>query len=142
MGIWYPILFWIHMVSLAGGGVAAFGIPIVGSQMRTAAPESRPLLFKIMDRMSNAGRAAIALLIITGPIMFFYQWQGTAPSMTAFITKMVLVVLLLIIVIAAGINGKRAEHGDMAAMKRSPVLGMSAALVFVLVILAAAFAFK
>jgi putative copper export protein len=142
MGVWYPILFWLHMVALAAGGVAAFGLPIIGSQMRTATAESRPLLFKIMDRMSNVGRVAIALLIITGPVLFFYQWQGTAPSMTAFITKMVLVVLLLIVVILAGINGKRAEHGDMAAAKRSPVLGMTAAALFVLIILAAAFAFK
>ena len=93
--------------------------------------------------MSNIGRVAIALLIITGPIMYWMAWaNGGPPSMPAFIAKMVFVVLLLIVVIYAGINAKRAQGGDMAAAKRSPMLGMTAAILFVLVILSAALAFK
>ena len=37
-------------VALAAGGVAAFGLPVVGSRMPTATPETRPTLFKIADR--------------------------------------------------------------------------------------------
>ena len=142
MGILYQLLFWVHMVSLAAGGVAAYGIPIVGMRMATATPETRPLLFSLADRFSNVGRAALGLLIITGPIMFWLGWNWTAQNTAAFAAKMVLVVLLLILVIVAGINAKRAEHGDMAAAKRAPALGMSAAIVFTLIPLAAALAFK
>jgi putative membrane protein len=143
VGVTYAILFWIHMTSLAAGGVAAFGIPIVGARIGGAAPEMRPTLFHIAETMSNLGRVAIALLIITGPIMYWLAWSnGGPPNMTAFIAKMVFVVLLLITVIVAGINAKRAQAGDMAAAKRSPMLGMTAATLFVLVILSAALAFK
>lgn len=142
MGIVYQLLFWVHMVSLAAGGAAAYGIPIVGMRMATATAETRPLLFSLADRLSNLGRGALALLIITGPIMFWLGFNWTAPNMAAFITKMVLVVLLLIVVIVAGINAKRAEHGDMAAAKRAPALGMTAALIFTLIPLAASLAFK
>jgi len=143
MGVTYALLFWIHMTSLAAGGVAAFGIPIVGSRMPGATPETRPALFHLAETFSNVGRVAIALLIITGPIMYWLAWSnGGPPNMTAFIAKMVFVVLLLITVIYAGINAKRAQGGDMAAVKRSPMLGMTAAVLFVLVILSAALAFK
>ncbi|HVY51887.1 MAG TPA: hypothetical protein VHA07_10060 [Devosia sp.] len=142
MGIAYQLLFWIHMISLAAGGVAAYGIPIVGMRMATATAETRPLLFSLAERFSNVGRVALALLIITGPTMFWLGWNWTAPNMAAFITKMVLVVLLLIVVIIAGINAKRAQGGDMTAAKRAPMLGMTAALIFTLIPLAAALAFK
>jgi putative membrane protein len=142
MGPLYQFLFWIHMTALAGGGTAAFGIPIVGSQIGAASAETRPTLFRIADRLSNIGRAAIGLLIITGPLMFWLGWNFAAPNMIAFGVKMVLVLVLLALVIYAGINAKRAEHGDMAAAKRAPMLGASAAVTFVLVIASAALAFK
>jgi len=143
VGATYAILFWIHMTSLAAGGVAAFGIPIVGSRMASATPETRPTLFHLAETFSNVGRGAIGLLIITGPIMYWLAWaNGGPPNMTAFIAKMVFVVLLLITVIYAGINAKRAQGGDMAAAKRAPMLGATAAILFSLVILSAALAFK
>ena len=143
MGITYALLFWVHMTALAGGGVAAFGIPVVGSRIGPAAPEVRPTLFHLAEALSNVGRIAMVLLLISGPIMYWMAWSaGGAPNQTAFIVKMVFVALLLITVIYAGINAKRAQAGDMAAAKRSPMLGITAAVLFVLVILSAALAFK
>ena len=55
--------------------------------------------------------------------------------------KMLLVLILLGIVIFAGINGKRAMGGDMAAARRAPRIGMASMATFLLVILAAVFAF-
>jgi hypothetical protein len=143
MGITYQLLFWIHMVSLALGGVATFGILVVGSKVGAATAEIRPLLFSIAGVMSNVGRTGLALLIITGPIMYGLAWStGGAPNMTAFIAKMVLVVVLIVLVIVAGLNAKRAQGGDRAAAQRAPLLGMSAAVTFVLIMLCAALAFK
>jgi uncharacterized membrane protein len=142
MGLTYQLLFWVHMVALALGGVGSLGIPFVGMQLRTATAETRPVLFRLVRNLSTAGRVAFGLLIITGPLLFWLGWSGTAPQMWAFTVKMVLVVVLLVIIIAAGINGKRAENGDAAAGARAPILGIASAITFILIILAAALAFK
>jgi len=52
------------------------------------------------------------------------------------------VVLLLIVVIYAGINGKRAQGGDMSAAKRAPMLGIAALVLYLAVIFCAVFAFN
>jgi len=142
MDVLVNLLFWIHLTALAFGGAAAFGIPVVGSRMRSATAETRPLLFSLADSLSKLGRGAIGALIITGPLMVWLKFGGTAGFTWWFWAKMVLVVLLLIAIIYAGINAKRAEGGDMAAAQRAPMLGMTAAGLFILVILCAVFAFN
>jgi hypothetical protein len=131
-------LFWIHLLSLALGGAAAFGIPVVGSRIGGAPAEQRPTLFWIADTLSNIGRVALAALIITGPLLL---WLQHVEPTTWFWVKMVLVVLMLITVIWAGINAKRAEHGDMAAARRAPALGIMALSIYILIILSAVLAF-
>ncbi|MBI4920566.1 MAG: hypothetical protein HY834_02360 [Devosia nanyangense] len=140
MDIVIKLLFWIHMVSLALGGVAAFGIPVVGMRMPTATAETRPLLFGIANALSNIGRAGIGLLLVTGPLIFWLDFGWVAPNAWFWI-KMILVAALLAGVIYAGINAKRAQGGDMAAAKRGPMLGVVTATLFVLVMLSAVFAF-
>jgi uncharacterized membrane protein len=142
MDVLVNVLFWIHLTALAFGGAAAFGIPVVGSRLPGATAEARPLLFSLADSLSMLGRGAIAALIVTGPLMVWLKYGGTAGFTWWFWAKMVLVVLLLIAIIYAGINAKRAESGDIAAARRAPMLGMTAAGIFVLVILCAVFAFN
>jgi uncharacterized membrane protein len=142
MEILTNLLFWIHLVSLSLGGVAAFGIPVVGRMMPTATAETRPTLFRVANGLSSVGRAGLGGLIITGPLMVWLKFGGTAGFTNWFWAKMVLVVLLLAVVIWAGINAKRAEGGDMAAAKRAPMIGGLAALLLLGVVLCAVFAFN
>jgi hypothetical protein len=135
------LLFWIHLLSLALGGVAVFGIPVVGSKLMAAPVDSRPVLFRIMHQMSVAGRAALVLLLITGPLLLWLGFGGVAPNMTAFWIKMVLVVLIIAIIAYGGINARRAQSGDTAASRRAPLIGIAGMVTYVLLILAAAFAF-
>jgi protoporphyrinogen IX oxidase len=135
------VLFWIHLVALAMGGVATFGIPVAGSKMATATAETRPLLFAIVEGLSRIGRIGLGLLIITGPLLVWLKYGGISGFTFWFWVKMVLVVILLGIVIFAGINGKRAQSGDMAAAKRSPQIGMAGMITFLLVVAAAVLAF-
>jgi uncharacterized membrane protein len=128
------ILFWIHLVSLGLGGAAVFGLPIVGSRMAAATPETRPLLFSIAHGLSNLGRAAVGLLIVTGPLMLWLRFGGTGALSGWFWVKMAFVILLVAIVIVGGINAKRAEGGDREAAKRAPLLGTAAMVVFVLIV--------
>jgi protoporphyrinogen IX oxidase len=142
MNVVINLLFWIHLVGLALGGAAAFGIPVVGSRMPTASAEARPVLFSIADMLSKVGRVAIGLLIVTGPLIAWLKFGGFGGFTAWFWIKMVLVVLLLVGVIYAGINGKRAERGDMAAAQRAPMIGAATAGTFILIILSAVFAFN
>jgi uncharacterized membrane protein len=135
------LLMWLHFIGLALGGVASFGLPVVGRQMAAAQPELRPGLAKVAGGLSTLGRAGFGVLIITGPILFSIKWSGAAPQMGWFIAKMVLVLLLLGAIIWAGVNANRALGGDMAAAKRQPMIGMVALALFVGIILCAVFAF-
>lgn len=142
MSVVVELLFWIHLVSLALGGVAVYGIPIVGSKMRSATPEQRPLLIKITHQLSTVGRGAFLALIITGPLMLWLGFGGTAPNMVWFWIKMLFVLIVLGVIIAGGINGSRAEKGDMAAARRAPLIGMTGMAAFTLLIFCAVFAFS
>ena len=134
MDVLNDILFWFHLVGLGLGGAAAFGLPVVGSRMKTATAETRPLLFSLLDGLSKVGRAGVGLLIITGPLVVWLKFGGIGGFNTWFWVKMALVVVLLGLVIYAGINGKRAEVGDREAAMRAPRIGMAATLTYVLVI--------
>lgn len=142
MGIVNNLLFWLHFIGLGLGAVASFGLPVVGAQMPTSTPETRPTLFRIANGLSTLGRAGFGVLVITGPLLFWLKWSGSVPAMGWFAAKMVFVLLLLGVVIYAGINGKRAQSGDMAAGKRQPAIGIAALVLFLGVLFCAVFAFN
>ena len=142
MDIVNNLLFWLHFIGLGLGGVASFGLPVVGAQMRSATAETRPTLFKVANGLASLGRAGFGVLIVTGPLLFWLKFAGSAPETVWFVAKMVFVLLLLIVVIFAGINGKRAEGGDITAAKRAPMIGMAALVLFLCVIFCAVFAFN
>lgn len=141
MDIFNSLLLWVHLAALALGGVASFGIPVVGSKMAAATPETRPLLFSIIMGLSQVGRVGFGLLIVTGPLLFWLKWNFTAPDIMWFSIKMVLVVVLLGLVIFAGINATRVQGGDRAAATRQPQIGMASVVTFLLIVLSAVFAF-
>jgi uncharacterized membrane protein len=142
MDILNQILLWLHLTALALGGVASFGIPVVGSKMPTATAETRPMLFSVMKGLSRVAQVVLGLLLITGPILFWLKWSFTAPSMTWFGIKMLLVVILIGGVIFSGVNGRRIEAGNREAAALQPRVGMAMMLVLLGVILTAVFAFE
>ena len=142
MDIVNNLLFWLHLVSLSLGGVGAFGIPVVGSMMPMASAETRPTLVKVAHGLSRVSRIGLGVLIITGPLLVWLKFGGTAGFTAWFWAKMILVVLLIIVIVWAGMNAKRAEGGDMAAAKRAPMIGGLAMLLLLGVVLCAVFAFN
>ncbi|MEO6394350.1 MAG: hypothetical protein ABIO40_00385 [Devosia sp.] len=135
-----PFLFWVHLLSLAIGGAAVFGIPIVASKVGGATPEFRPTLFSIATQLSSIGRVAFALLIVSGPLLFWLKYGSVAPN-PWFWVKMALVALLLVLIIYSGINAKKAQGGDMAAAKLGPQLSMISVAAYLLVIASAVLTF-
>jgi putative membrane protein len=132
----------IHLVALAAGGAATFGIPVIGARIAGANADTRATLFAIVYGISRVARIAMVLLLITGPLLVWLKYGGVAGFNFWFWVKMVLVALLLGLVIAAGINTKRGEAGDPAAPKRGPMIGMASMFTFFLVVAAAVLAFE
>jgi uncharacterized membrane protein len=142
MDIVVKLLFWVHLMSLAAGGAATFGIPVVGRQMRTAGPEMRPVLQSILKGLSNVGRTGIGLLIITGPLMIWLKYGGFGGVSYWFWIKMALVVALLAGVVYGGILFERSTKGDMAAGQMMPRVGMINMILLLGIVLSAVFAFE
>ena len=78
MDVVNTVLLWLHLLGLAIGGAAAFGIPVVGSRMASVAPEMRPTLLGLTEGLSKVGRGGLGLLIITGPLMIWLKYNGGA----------------------------------------------------------------
>jgi putative membrane protein len=136
------ILLFLHLLALVFGGATSIGMAAVGGLMPTATPEQRQGYFKLGHIFSTNGRAALVVLLITGPLMIWLKYGGGAGLSWWFSLKMVLVVVMIIAVIVSGINFNRAEKGDMAAAKRASLAGMVGGLSLLLIILAATFAFN
>lgn len=141
MAILNNLLFWLHLIALGLGGAAAFGIPVVGSRMQAATPELRPKLLEVIKGLSSVGRAGIGTLIVTGPLMVWLKYGGAGLN-TWFWVKMVLVVALLAGVIYSSVLLRRSATGDTAAAQQGPRIGMINTVLFVLIVLAAVFAFE
>jgi protoporphyrinogen IX oxidase len=142
MEILVNIILWVHLVALVGAGASAVAMPVIGGRMGSASPETRTVLFGIVRRISTSARGALVLLLITGPLLFWLRWDFTAPSMVWFAIKMVLVLVILVCVIVAGINGSKAQSGDTNAARTAAVAGRIMGAALLGVIFAAVFAFN
>lgn len=142
MDIVIKLLFWVHLIALALGGAASFGIPVVGRKMPTASPEMRPTLLGIMHGLSTIGRAGIGTLIVTGPLIVWLKYGGFGEMNVWFWIKMALVVALLGSVIYSGILFKRITGGDVAAAQLAPRIGMLSTVLFLGIVFSAVFAFE
>lgn len=140
MDILVNILLWLHIVALVVGGTNAVVMPVIGSKMATATPEVRTTLFSVGDRLADFGKGAMAVLLITGPLMLWLRYGWTPPN-GWFWVKMALIVVMLVGISLAAINSKKAQQGDMAAAGRAKQAGMVIALAFLGVLLSAVFTF-
>lgn len=129
----FLVLLWVHLLALAMGGAASFGIPVVGAAMGGASPEARPTLAAIAERLSKLGRVAIGLLILTG-IGMVYLGPGIGIMGLWFWLKMAAVIALIAGIIIGVRTGKRAQAGDAAAQALAPRIGMVNLMVLALII--------
>ena len=99
------VLLWLHLMAIAVAGAAAFGIPVVGAAARRGTADHRPVLMAVAGRLSMAGRGALVVLLVTGPLLIWAKYGGVPPG-PWFSIKMVVVLLLVATVILSGFNAK------------------------------------
>jgi uncharacterized membrane protein len=116
-------------------------MPIIGSRMATATPETRQTLMGIAGALANTGKIAMATLLVTGILVLWLKWNWVIPNYW-FWAKMGFVVLMIVFISLNEATTKRAEPGDPEAGRRSKMFGQLTALSFLGVILSAVFAFN
>jgi hypothetical protein len=129
-------------MGLALGGAAGFGNAVVGRRLLAAGPDVRTHLFGISHGLANLGKAGMALLIVTGPLLLWLQFGGVNAVSWVFWLKMVLLVALIVDIVVMGRLEARAEGGDASAMKHMPRLGALSTLLLIGIVLCAVVAFQ
>lgn len=140
MDIVNDILLWLHIVALVVGGTNSVAMPVIGSKMPSATPEIRATLFSIADRLATFGKGAMAVLLVTGPLLLWLRHGWAIPNFW-FWVKMALVVVMLVTISLSSINLKKARQGDMAAAQKAEQFGRITAVAFLGVLLTAVLAF-
>lgn len=123
MEIFFKLLLWVHLTSVAIGGAASFGVPGVLALSMKAEPAQRPVFGMAILRLAAIGRMAIVLLVLTGAAMVAVKYGDVSALNLWFWLKMLLVVCLIGLVAVNMWNGGRIRAGDAAAMARAPTLG-------------------
>ncbi|MEO6012051.1 MAG: hypothetical protein ABIQ30_00485 [Devosia sp.] len=135
------LLLWLHLLSLAVAGATIFGMPVIMANMAGVAPDVRPRIGAIAARLSMMSRGALVVLLVTGPLLVWLKYGGASGFGVWFTIKMVLVLIQIAIVVYAGINGKKAQGGDVAAMQRAPMISIVGMVTFLLIVAAAVLTF-
>lgn len=133
-------LLWLHLMAIALAGAATFGIPVLGATVSRATADQRPVLLGVARRLSMLGRAALLVLLLTGPLLMWLKY-GNGNLGPWFSAKMVLVLLLTANVVLSGFNAKWMAQGNEAARGRAPMLSMLSVVLLALTVLFAVMAF-
>jgi protoporphyrinogen IX oxidase len=135
------VLFFIHIVAFIAGGANSVVMPIIGSRMATASPETRGVLIGIAETLAKVGKYAMITLIVTGLLVLWLKWDWVVPN-AWFWVKMAGIVAMLVFISLNEMNAKKARAGDMAAAAMSKRFGQLTALSFAVVVASAVLAFN
>lgn len=142
MDLLFDILLWLHIVAFIAGGANAVTMPLLESQLHAASPETQTALFSIAGALARIGRAAMVVLLVTGPILLWIRYGGVSGASVWFWLKMGLIVVMLVSIIVGGVNFKKARSGDTGALETASTAGKITAVAYLGVLLAAVFAFN
>ncbi|MEQ1900811.1 MAG: hypothetical protein ABL866_08770 [Devosia sp.] len=142
MDIFINLLFWVHMVALAVGGSASFGLFAMRPFVAKSSPETREKLFSIEGALSRNGMIALGLLFVSGPLLIWARFGGFGALSVWFWVKMGLIAVQIVAIAMAGRAGRRLKGGDLSAAPALTMASNVSILAFLLVILSAVFAFE
>ena len=142
MDVLLSILLFLHIVAFVVGGASSVVMPVLGSKMATATPETLKVIYSVGRYLSSSGTGAMVVLLVTGPLMVWLKYDGFASLSPWFWLKMALVAVMLVGIIFAGIGMRKVQTGDPTAEANTRLAGMITSVVFVGVLLSAVLAFN
>ena len=142
MDVVINLLIWAHILAFVAGGSNSVVGPVIAARLPGAAPDLRAGYYAVMDRLSQVGKVAMVVLLVSGPLILWLKYGGIGGASIWFWVKMVLVAVMLAAIIYGGINGKKAQGGDVEAGRRAGVAHKVTGLAFAGVLLSAVFAFS
>lgn len=135
------ILFVIHIVAFIAGGSNSVVMPIIGARMAKAGPPVREELLGLVEALAKVGKYAMIALLVTGVLVLWLKWDFNIPN-AWFWVKMAGIVAMLVFISFNEMNFKKAKAGDRTAAESSKLFGQLTAVSFLVVIVAAVFAFN
>lgn len=142
MDVVINLLIWIHVVAFVAGGSNSVVGPVIGARLAAATPDMRQGYFSVMNVLSQVGKVAMVLLLVSGPLILWLRYGGLGGANIWFWIKMVLVAVMLAAIVHGGINFKKSQAGDAEAGRRAGLAHKVTGLAFAGVLLSAVFAFN
>lgn len=142
MDIVINLLIWAHIAAVVAGGSNTVVGPVIAARLTGATPDARAGYYGVMDALSQVGKVAMVVLLVSGPAILWFKYGGIGGASPWFWAKMALVAVMLFAIIYDGINEKRSRDGDVTAGKRADVAHKITGLAFAGVLLSAVFAFN
>lgn len=136
------LLLVLHFLGLAMGLSVSFSNMVMAGLIGRAEPPDRAILGRFPPAMSRVGKFGIALLWITGLLMFMQRGTPFSSMPWQFHAKIAAVVLLTLLVLYITMLEGRARKGDMAAAARIANVGKVTFLLAVTAVIFAVLTFK
>lgn len=142
MDVVINLLIWIHVLAFVAGGSNSVVGPVISARLASATPDARQGYFGVMNALSQVGKVAMVVLLVSGPLILWLRYGGLGGANIWFWVKMVLVAIMLAAIIYGGINFKKFQAGDVEAGRRAGLAHRVTGPAFAGVLLAAVFAFN
>lgn len=142
MDIFLNILLWLHFIGVAmalGGGMA---LAVTGPQFMANVAEYPDLMWGVELAISRLGSLGLVVLLVTGPLMVWLRFGGTAALNGWFWLKMVFVAIAAVSVGMHHVTSKRFRRGNPAALGAMALSGRIAGFSMLAVVFCAVFAFS
>lgn len=140
MRILTDILLWLHLLGVAMGVGVGIAMSRVGPKIISAPADERRHFWPLGKFLARVIAAGVVVLLITGPLMLWLKFGGTAGLGWSFWVKMLFVAFTVIFVGLRDWAAARLEQGDENAatlMSASgPLAGVSALLAMLFAVIA------
>jgi hypothetical protein len=134
------ILIILHLFGFGIGMAASVGNIAIMQTVR-GAPADAPVLMKLSPVLGRAGQIGLGLLWVTGVILVWSKWGGPQNLPATFWWKFVCVLLITGVSVMLGITARQIQAGNRALAARMPIYGATAAVLLVLIVIFAVYAF-
>jgi uncharacterized membrane protein len=134
------VLLILHLFGFGGGVGASLGNFIIGGLI-AASPNDAPTFNRMRLVLARLGQMALGLLWLTGIILIWSKWGGPAYVPQLFWLKLLLVLVLTALTVVMDLTVKAVRAGNTALASRLPTLGIAGAVLLILIVVIAVFAF-